>query len=332
MKARRLFFGFVIGFDLLFLIYVLGPRVEGVSMDVTLPELDFTVESIDAYLKEKEAQFPVKPNNESRVVWANTPGEKTAYAVVYLHGWSASSEEGNPVHRKIAEDLGANLYLSRLASHGLDVEDAMLELTADALIDSAKEALAIAQLLGERVVIIATSNGGALALHLARAVNNLDALVLYSPNIEIYDWTAKLLDDPWGLQLARLIKGSDFNEIEMPETRKAYWYDKYRLESLPHLQAFVHYTMRPGTFRAVKAPVFLGYYYKNEEEQDKVVSVEAMLEMYNYLGTPDSLKQKVAFPNAGDHILASPLASKDAEDVYQASKTFLKEVAGLPIR
>ena len=332
MKARRLFFGFVIGFDLLFLIYVLGPRVEGVSMDVTLPELDFTVESIDAYLKEKEAQFPVKPNNESRVVWANTPGEKTAYAVVYLHGWSASSEEGNPVHRKIAEDLGANLYLPRLASHGLDVEDAMLELTADALIDSAKEALAIAQLLGERVVIIATSNGGALALHLARAVNNLDALVLYSPNIEIYDWTAKLLDDPWGLQLARLIKGSDFNEIEMPETRKAYWYDKYRLESLPHLQAFVHYTMRPGTFRAVKAPVFLGYYYKNEEEQDKVVSVEAMLEMYNYLGTPDSLKQKVAFPNAGDHILASPLASKDAEDVYQASKTFLKEVAGLPIR
>ena len=332
MKARRLFFGFVIGFDLLFLIYVLGPRVEGVSMDVTLPELDFTVESIDAYLKEKEAQFPVKPNNESRVVWANTPGEKTAYAVVYLHGWSASSEEGNPVHRKIAEDLGANLYLPRLASHGLDVEDAMLELTADALIDSAKEALAIAQLLGERVVIIATSNGGALALHLARAVNNLDALVLYSPNIEIYDWTAKLLDDPWGLQLARLIKGSDFNEIEMPETRKAYWYHKYRLESLPHLQAFVHYTMRPGTFRAVKAPVFLGYFYKNEEEQDKVVSVEAMLEMYKYLGTPDSLKQKVAFPNAGDHILASPLASKDAEGVYQASKTFLKEVARLPIR
>ena len=332
MKARRLFFGFVIGFDLLFLIYVLGPRVEGVSMDVTLPELEITAENVDTFLKEKEAQFPVKPNNESRVVWANTPGEKTEYAVVYLHGWSASSEEGNPVHRQIAQDLGANLYLPRLASHGLDVEDAMLEITADVLIDSAKEALAIAQLLGERVLIIATSNGGALALHLARAVENLDALVLYSPNIEIYDWTAKLLDDPWGLQLARLIKGTDFNEIEMPDARKPYWYDRYRLESLTHLQAFVHYTMRPGTFRAVKVPVFLGYYYKNEDEQDKVVSVEAMHEMFQYLGTPDSLKQKVAFPNAGDHILASPLASKDVEGVYQTTKTFLKEVARLPIR
>ncbi|MFM1808688.1 MAG: Serine-type D-Ala-D-Ala carboxypeptidase [Bacteroidota bacterium] len=332
MKARRLFFGAVIAFDLIFLIYVFGPRVDGVSMDVTLPDLGITAKDIDAFLEKKEAQFPVKPDNESRVVWANTPGEKTAYAVVYLHGWSASSEEGNPVHRQIAQDLGANLYLPRLASHGLDVEDAMLDITADALVDSAKEALAIAQLLGDRVVIIATSNGGALALHLARAVSNLDALVLYSPNIEIYDWTAKLLDDPWGLQLARLVKGSDFNEIEMPEARKAYWYHKYRLESLLHLQAFVHYTMRPGTFRAVKVPVFLGYYYKNEEEQDKVVSVEAMLEMYKYLGTPDSLKQKVAFPKAGDHILANPLASKDVEGVYQASKAFLKEVARLPIQ
>ena len=82
MKARRLFFGFVIGFDLLFLIYVLGPRVEGVSMDVTLPELEITAENVDAFLKEKEAQFTVKPDNESRVVWANNPGEKTEYAVV----------------------------------------------------------------------------------------------------------------------------------------------------------------------------------------------------------------------------------------------------------
>jgi hypothetical protein len=41
MKARRLFFGFVIGFDLLFLIYVLGPRVEGVSMDRYLTRIRF---------------------------------------------------------------------------------------------------------------------------------------------------------------------------------------------------------------------------------------------------------------------------------------------------
>lgn len=331
MKARRLFFGAVIAFDLLFLAYVLGPRVAPVSMDVTLPDLQLSAANVDAYLTAKEASFPVKPGNESRVIWAAEPGVKTPYSVVYLHGWSASAEDGNPVHRNIAADLGANLYLPRLEGHGLDEENPLLTITADALIDSAKEALAIAQLLGERVIIIATSNGGALALHLARAVTNLEAIVLYSPNIEIYDQTAKLLDDPWGLQLARLVKGSDFNE-EMSDERKAYWYNKYRIESLPHLQAFVHYTMRPGTFRAVKAPVFLGYYYKNEEEQDKEVSVEAMLEMYQYLGTPDSLKQKVAFPEAKDHILASPLASSDVEGVYQATRRFLKEVVKLQMR
>ena len=332
MKAKRIFFGAVIAFDLLFLAYVLGPRVAPVSMDVTLPEIRVNLKMLDGFLADKEARFSVKPDNESRVVWAAEPGVKTRYSVVYLHGWSASAEEGNPVHRQIAADLGANLYLPRLAGHGLAVENPLVDITADALIDSAKEALVIAQLLGDRVIIIATSNGGALALHLARSVANLEAIVLYSPNIEIYDKTAKLLDDPWGLQLARLVKGSDFNEIEMSDERKAFWYDKYRIESLPHLQAFVHYTMRPGTFRAVKAPVFLGYYYKNEEEQDKEVSVEAMLEMYGYLGTPDSLKQKVAFPKAQDHILANPLASKDIEGVYKATRLFLKEVVNLPIR
>ena len=69
-----------------------------------------------------------------------------------------------------------------------------------------------------------------------------------------------------------------------------------------------------------------------KRDADDIAEEEAMLEMYKYLGTPDSVKQKVAFPNAGDHILASPLASKDADGVYLASKTFLKEVARLPIR
>jgi len=85
-------------------------------------------------------------------------------------------------------------------------------------------------------------------------------------------------------------------------------------------------------FKTVDEPVFLGYYYKNEEEQDKVVSVPAMLRMYEQLGTPSSQKQKQAFPKAGDHILASPLASNDVEGVYRATYSFLKEVANLEVK
>ena len=49
---------------------------------------------------------------------------------------------------------------------------------------------------------MATSTGGTLALHLAGGDKDIVALLLYSPNIEIYDKNAKLLTGHWGLQLA----------------------------------------------------------------------------------------------------------------------------------
>ena len=56
--------------------------------------------------------------------------------------------------------------------------------------------------------------------------------------------------------------------------------------------------MNKYTFERVKKPVFMGYYFKNEKFQDSVVSVEAMLKMFDQLGTPENLKVKKAFPEA----------------------------------
>jgi len=39
----------------------------------------------------------------------------------------------------------------------------------------------------------------------------------------------------------------------------------------------------------------MGYYFKNEKFQDSVVSVEAMLKMFDQLGTPENLKVKRLF-------------------------------------
>ena len=73
----------------------------------------------------------------------------------------------------------------------------------------------------------------------------------------------------------------------------------------------------------------MGYYYKNEEIQDKVVSVPAMLDMYTQIKTPENLKRKVAFPEAGDHVIASSLKTDSYEKVLQESKKFLEEVVHL---
>ena len=316
---------------LVVLIYALGPRPK-ITEDKQLPKLEVSIENIETYIDQKERKVKgLKPDNESEIIWADQAGVKTKYSIVYLHGWSASKQEGAPVHYRLAETFGANLYLPRLYAHGIEKQVPFEEMTADKLIQSAKEAIAYGQLLGEELILVSTSTGGSLALYLASEIENLKAVVLYSPNIQIYSPTAKILDNPWGAQIAKKIQGSDQFYPDVPQRRKPFWNDHYAVSALPELQAFLSTHMNKATFKTVEEPLFLGYYYKNEEEQDKVVSVDAMLEMYEQIATPESKKYKVAFSEAGNHIIASPLASAAVEEVYQETAQFLINTVGLVV-
>jgi len=51
--------------------------------------------------------------------------------------------------------------------------------------------------------------------------------------------------------------------------------------------------------------------------------VSAMLDMNKQLSTPDDLKEIVAIPNAGAHVLGSPLISKDVPSVEAAIEKFV---------
>lgn len=329
----KIFKGLFVLIVLLALVYFIGPKVEKPNLDKTLPEVSSNLKELDQWVKSKESAVSIiKPNNEARIIWFDSIPTKTAYSIVYLHGWSASQMEGHPLHVDIAKKYGCNLYLPRLAGHGLDEKEAMLELTADEILASAKEAIAIAKKLGDKVIVMATSTGGTLALHLTGGDADIAALLLYSPNIEIYDENAKLLAGPWGLQLAKAVKKSDYHEFEEAnEEKQKYWTTKYRVEALTHLQALVDNTMNPETFNKVEQPVFLGYFYKNDSIQDNVVSVPAMLKMFEELGTPHYKKRKIAFPETGDHVMTSYITSKDLESVQHETENFLEEVIELPI-
>jgi len=135
---------------------------------------------------------------------------------------------------------------------------------------------------------------------------------------------------PWGLQLLKAIKGSDYHEFDRDiDLKNKYWTTKYRVEALVQLQALLDATMTKETFKNVTQPLFMGYYYKDEIHQDSVVSVPAMLKMFDELSTPVSQKQKVAFPDAGDHVMTSYISSKDLESVQEKTNNFLEEVVGI---
>jgi esterase/lipase len=315
---------------LLTVTYLIGPRVEVEPLEKILPVVPTDLQELENYINSNEAKFNnIKPDNAAQIVWYDSVPKKTKYSIVYLHGFSASQYEGFPVHRDLAKRYGCNLYLPRIAGHGLVEDQPMVELTAKQLIESAKEAVAIGMQLGEQVILLTTSTGGTYGLYLAENNPKIAAIVLYSPNIDLYDGSSEMLDRPWGLQIAKLVKGTDYNEWTLDSISARYWTNKYRLEVLTHLRAMVDATMTKETFEKVTQPVFLGYYYRNDTAQDMTVSVPAMLKMYDQLGTKPELKRKIAFPNAEHHVIACELTSKDVESVKMETIKFLEEIVGV---
>ncbi|HET9279305.1 MAG TPA: alpha/beta fold hydrolase [Flavitalea sp.] len=308
--------------------YLLGPKPDSSEFPTDLPYVPGDTASLSQYIANKESTHNIRPDNHARIVWANDSGkQKTAYAIVYLHGFSASQAEGEPAHRDIAKKFGCNLYLSRLAEHGIDTTEPMQKLTVDKYWESVKEALAIGKQIGNKVILMGTSTGGSLALKLAAEYKDVHALVLLSPNIEINDSNAWILNNPWGLQLARLILGSEY--IESKDKRpvyKQYWSAKYRIEAAVALQEFLETTMTEGTFQRVTQPLLMLYYYKDEINQDSTVRVSAMKEMFGKLGTPADKKRAVAMPNTGNHVIASYIKSNDVEGVENEIEDFFKNV------
>jgi hypothetical protein len=113
-----------------------------------------------------------------------------------------------------------------------------------------------------------------------------------------------------------------------PEEGK-YWSKRLHINAYTSLAVLVKSKMNAETFKNVRQPLFMGYFYKNEEIQDKVVSIPAMLTMYEQLGTPEPDKRKIPFPEAGDHVITSPIKTEQWKPVLDASISFLEEVVGV---
>ncbi|RYF92585.1 MAG: alpha/beta fold hydrolase, partial [Chitinophagaceae bacterium] len=182
-----------------------------------------------------------------------------------------------------------------------------------------------------KVILVGTSTGGTNALQLAAAYpEKIAAIVLMSPNIEINNPNAWLLNNPWGLQLARYISGSDYIiSADQRPVNVQYWETKYRLEAAVALQELIETSMVPETFKKITQPTLLLYYYKNEIQQDSTVKVSAMHTMFNEIATPKDKKVSVAVPDAGTHVIGSYIRSHDVAGVQRQIENFLVNVAGI---
>lgn len=310
-------------------VYALGPRVQ--FEDITKPEpsewLRVPLENLDSLIALRESKVPkLKEDNHARISWAAEPGQKSNIAICYLHGFSASQEEGDPVHSQLAERYNANLYLARLYDHGRDDINTFKDVTPQQLIDSANEAIDIASRLGDTLVVVSCSTGGTLSAYLASIRDDIDVLVMYSPNIDIYDKKSHLLLMPWGKQIAEMVYGGSYSDHDYTPEQAQYWNKLYHIDGTFMLRSLLDQTMTERTFSKIDIPVFLGYYYENEENSDHVVSVEAMKLFFDKIKTPSHLKEEVAFITPRKHVLSSHLFSEDVAVVYEKTHQFLDAV------
>ncbi len=310
----------------LFVIYFLGPQPPKPILNDVLPAVA-SIDTLDSYITAMEAPHKIKPNNQAKIIWADSSKSQTEYALVYLHGFSASQMEGDPVHQNIAKQFHCNLYLARLAEHGIDTTEDLMNLTADQYWESAKLAYAIGKQIGKKVILMSTSTGGTLALQLAATYPEIAGLILYSPNIEVFNPSAPLLDNPWGLQIGRAVLKSNYVDIKYKDSAyPKYWNSHYRIEGVVALQNLLEATMTEATFKKIHQPTLALYYYKDEAHQDNVVKVKAIQKMMQQIATPANLKMEMAIPNAGNHVIASPIVSNDIVSVEKATAKFMKEV------
>lgn len=312
--------------------YLLGPAVQYDVVEDEPVVLDPDLIKLEQRIARSERQANLRPDNEARIIWADSLRKvKTPFSLVYVPGFGASWAEGDPVHKRLAKHFGCNLYLARPHEHGLNSPDALKGLTPTNYAGSAERALAIGKALGDKVVVVGTSAGAMLTLYLAARHPEIHGLVLFSPCIATANPALRLATRPWGKQIMDQVMGGQYVTVtHYSPGRARYWLTKYHTNGLITLQTMLDRFMTPEQFQRVKQPVFMGYYYKDDEHQDKVVSVPAMLAMYDQLGTPANQKQKRAFPKAGEHVIASRFTSDDLDGVYKAAETFMADVLKLP--
>lgn len=234
--GRAILILFVLGLGL----WMFGPY-EDADLSASFDPAEFQ-DNLDAYFAEKEAAFDdITPGVEKRVVWAGEKGDRTDYSVLYVHGFSATSEEIRPVPDLVAADLGANLVFTRLQGHGRSGA-AMAEATVQGWMGDVAEGLAAARALGDKVIVISTSTGGTLVAAAAQnptLMNDVVGTIFVSPNFGINNPAAGMLTLPAARYWLPALVGETRSFEPLNDAQKLYWTTEYPSVSVFPMAALV---------------------------------------------------------------------------------------------
>ena len=275
-------------------------------------------DDLDDYLATSEAKiaarYPLIPGTEKRIRW-QIPGQRTELAIVYLHGFSASRQEIAPATQLVADALGANLFETRLTGHGR-AKGVMQEMRAEDWLADAAEALAVGAGIGERIILIGTSTGGTLALAMAGhpAMQDVESIVVISPNFGPEDPAAQWLTRPAGPLLARALLGDTRSWEPRNAEQARYWSTSYPTAAIIEVMRLVD--MANSHLPLDLDQPLLALLSPN----DGVVSPRLMLEALDKIDAPRmEVRQYEEVGDLKNHVLAGDILSPENTDAVVAA-------------
>ena len=263
---------------------------------------------LDQYLKNKEHQFTdLKKDVQKRIIWYGNKKNKTNISIVYIHGFSASSEEVRPLPDLIAKDTKANIFYTRLTGHGRS-SSAMGLASISNWINDLHEAIEIGSMIGQQIILISTSTGGTLSA--ISALNKsfskkILGYIFISPNFGINHQFADLISWPYSEYWLHLLIGKTRNVKPRNDLDKKFWTLSYPTKALIPMARLVK-KINEQDFTSVKKPAL--FYFSME---DKVVEPKKTLEFIkNWGGKSKTINVKMSkFDDKYSHVIAGDILS-----------------------
>jgi len=283
---------------------------------------------LDKYLKKSEEKIPgLLPDVHKRIIWAHSEKNITPISIVYIHGFSSTSEEIRPLPDLIAEHFNANLYFTRLAGHG-QASGKLLKISASDWIYDVQEALTIGKRIGQKTIVICTSTGGTLIASTLANKNldySADAVVLISPNFEMQSFWAPFMTLPLSYHWAPKLFGQTQVFKPLSRLHEKYWSLIQPTTNIIELAYLVKFA-NGIKFEDINMPAL--FYYSDE---DKVVNSKETQEVaQKWGGKTESIIVKLSKsddPNI--HVVVGKIRSPNQTDF--AIKSVIKWINSLKL-
>lgn len=331
MRASKILFPaliiLVILSALLLAAWLFGPRT---VVDTTITFDPKTIGGdLDLYLEREEAKVHgIQPNQHKEIVWANPETKaRTSVAIIYIHGFSASPQEMRPLPDIVAANLDANLYFTRLMGHGTTTRP-MEDVTVNAWVNDFAEAVVIGERLGDQVIVMGTSTGGALAtwaITQPAFKDRIQAAVFFSPNYGVQAFGSSLLTLPFAKQLSHLVLGDTRSFEPGTDLQRLYWTTTYPVDAILPMAETVNLAVN-APVETVKMPALFLI-----SPEDTVVTPGITRDMEERWGGPHRLVEVDGVEDPARHVIAGEAMSPGTTDkLADVVTNWLRESLNLP--